>query len=137
MTIFFRLLCELPESQTDAAALLQFFSTSVYAPELNEAQRAQLVSWLRSYSVQLREEAAPAEKRRAAMRAVNPKYILRNYMAQLAIDRAEQGDASLIRELHDLIRQPYAEQPEREQWFDKRPDWAAHKPGCSMLSCSS
>jgi uncharacterized protein YdiU (UPF0061 family) len=109
----------------------------VYAPELNESQRGRLVSWLRSYLGQLREESTPAEQRRAAMRAVNPKYILRNYMAQLAIERAEQGDASLIKELHDLIRQPYAEQPERQQWFDKRPDWAAHKPGCSMLSCSS
>jgi len=133
MTIFFRRLCELPEDASQADALL----SASYAAAISDAQRGQLTSWLRNYVSQLREEARPEAERRAAMRAVNPKYILRNYMAQLAIDRAEQGDVSLIAELHELIRQPYAEQPEREQWFAKRPDWAANRAGCSMLSCSS
>jgi len=137
MTIFFRRLCELPAGETDPDALLAQVAQSVYPPGLSEAQRGQLGAWLRSYALQLREEAVPEDVRRAGMRAVNPRYILRNYMAQLAIDKAEQGDASLIHELHALIRQPYAEQPERAQWFDRRPDWAADRAGCSMLSCSS
>ena len=71
------------------------------------------------------------------MKKVNPKYVLRNYMAQLAIDDANKGDYSLIHELYDLLLNPYDEQIEMEKWYAKRPEWAKHKVGCSMLSCSS
>jgi len=71
------------------------------------------------------------------MNKVNPKYVLRNYMAQLAIDAADKGDYSVIEELYELLKKPYNDQPEAEKWFAKRPEWARHKVGCSMLSCSS
>ena len=58
-------------------------------------------------------------------------------MAQLAIDAADEGDYSLIQELYELLKQPYDAQPDMEKWFSKRPEWARHKVGCSMLSCSS
>ena len=61
----------------------------------------------------------------------------RNYMAQLAIDAADDGDYSLIDELYQLLKQPYDDQLGQEHWFAKRPEWARHKVGCSMLSCSS
>ncbi len=58
-------------------------------------------------------------------------------MAQLAIDAAATADYTLIEKLHELLKQPYDEQPQNEKWFAKRPDWARNKVGCSMLSCSS
>jgi uncharacterized protein YdiU (UPF0061 family) len=62
---------------------------------------------------------------------------LRNYLAQLSIDKAEQGDFSLVNELFDLLRHPYSEQPDKEEYAKKRLDWTRHRAGCSMLSCSS
>ncbi|MDP7001324.1 MAG: hypothetical protein QGH90_05420 [Candidatus Poseidoniaceae archaeon] len=75
---------------------------------------------------------------RAKMRNANPKYVLRNWMAQLAIDAADEGDFSVCEELYSMLQNPYDEQPEyEEKWFQKRPEWARERVGCSMLSCSS
>ncbi len=66
-----------------------------------------------------------------------PKYVLRNYLAQQAIEALEQGDASVITRLMEVLQRPYDEQPEHEELADRRPEWARNKPGCSALSCSS
>jgi uncharacterized protein YdiU (UPF0061 family) len=116
------------------APLVDAYYTS---EELTADVRARTVAWLRRYGACVRAEGTPAALRKERMDAVNPKYVLRNCLAQLAIDAAEAGDASLVLELLDVLRHPYDEQPKREHYAAKRPDWARHRAGCSMLSCSS
>jgi uncharacterized protein YdiU (UPF0061 family) len=68
------------------------------------------------------------------MNNVNPKYIFRNYIAQQAIEKAENGDSSMVNELLEILRNPYDEQPGKEEFSKKRPEWARHMAGCAMLS---
>ena len=93
--------------------------------------------WFTQYLNRLQVETISDDERKNKMNLGNPKYVLRNYMAQLAIDAADKGDYTIIEELHTLLKKPYDEQPNMQKWFAKRPDWARVKVGCSMLSCSS
>ncbi len=137
MTIFYRNLANVLKSDTPEMAL----SKNAYAFYQPDAIVATLkttwLNWMQLYLQKLNEEPISDADRKAKMNRVNPKYVLRNYMAQLAIDAAEKEDYTLIEELHELLKHPYDEQPENEKWFAKRPDWARNKVGCSMLSCSS
>lgn len=85
----------------------------------------------------IKTEGVEKKQRQKQMQAINPKYVLRNYMAQMAIEAAERNDYGLVEELYQLLLNPYEEQAEMEKWYAKRPDWAKDKVGCSMLSCSS
>ena len=95
------------------------------------------MAWLGQYESRLQVEAMPVEERVARMNRANPKYVLRNYQAQQAIDAATEGDVSLIERLLHVLAKPYDEQPEHEDLAQRRPEWARHKAGCSALSCSS
>jgi uncharacterized protein YdiU (UPF0061 family) len=143
MTIFYRRLAMLDvtvESLNDISdeTLMTPLMEAYYVPEqLTREYRTRLGYWLRSYMRRVCQDNTSHEIRRRRMNAVNPKYVLRNYLAQLAIDKAEQGDFSLVDELLELLRHPYDKQPDKEDFAKKRPDWARHRAGCSMLSCSS
>ncbi|MEO6588670.1 MAG: protein adenylyltransferase SelO [Pyrinomonadaceae bacterium] len=134
LTLFFRNLSKLDQSNPNEFwTLLQESSYS----ETLEKFKPIWTKFLSDYAEILKSEAREKSERAAAMNLVNPKYVLRNYMAQLAIDAADEDDYSVIDELFKLLLKPYDEQPESEQWFALRPDWAKTKVGCSMLSCSS
>jgi len=137
MTIFFRNLSQIKKSDS----VEQAFEKIEYAFYLPEEIKGEILDawqkWLSVYLRRLNVETLSDEERTAKMNLINPKYVLRNYMAQLAIDETDKGDYSLVDELFQLLKNPYDEQPESEKWFAKRPDWARSKVGCSMLSCSS
>jgi uncharacterized protein YdiU (UPF0061 family) len=71
------------------------------------------------------------------MNRANPKYVFRNYLAQLAIDALEGGDASVMERLLGVLQHPYDEQPAQQDLAVRRPEWARDRAGCSALSCSS
>jgi len=145
MTLFYRALADLAPGALDGElggekeeTLLAPLRHAYYRPqELVGDCRARICTWLRSYLQRTRRGNRPAQQRRATMQSVNPKYVLRNYLAQLAIDKTEAGDDALIHELMDVLRQPYSEQPGKDIFAHRRPDWARTRVGCSQLSCSS
>ena len=91
-----------------------------------------LDAWLARYARRLDGRAATLEHRQR-MRAANPKFVLRNYLAQQAIEAAERGDAGVLTELLTVLRDPYAEQPEREHLAGPTPEWGKRL----VISCSS
>jgi uncharacterized protein YdiU (UPF0061 family) len=133
MTIFFRALADLdPDAPSPA-----LFAEAFYDESRRERSADDFMAWSRRYAARIAGDARPASVRRAQMNAANPRFVMRNYLAQEAIDRAEQGDFGGVRELLDVMRRPYEQQPGRERFAARRPDWARSRAGCSMLSCSS
>jgi len=138
MTLFFRNLSNFKKEAENADSYIKVVEDAFYIPEEVKGEVLdKWLLWLNTYQTRLDKESLTDAERNEKMNVINPKYVLRNYMAQLAIDAADEGDYNLIEELFNLLKKPYDEQPEREKWFAKRPDWARNKVGCSMLSCSS
>lgn len=143
MTIFYRKLAQLNADDIPHYAdnrCVDIVRESFYS-SADENTEAQFAGWIRQYAQRLQQDYVLTgnthEQKTARMNAVNPKYVLRNYLAQQAIDKATAGDYSEVEKLLHILRNPYDEQPEYQDYFAKRPDWARHKAGCSMLSCSS
>ncbi|MEO8460594.1 MAG: protein adenylyltransferase SelO [Dokdonella sp.] len=133
MTLFFRALADIDI----AAPNLKPLRSAFYDEGKMHRAESDFSAWLIRYCARVGSDSLAVGVRIERMNSANPRYVLRNYLAQQAIDRAEQGDESEIHELHDVMRRPYDEQPGRERYADRRPDWARNRAGCSMLSCSS
>jgi serine/tyrosine/threonine adenylyltransferase len=135
MTIFFRTLAEVDDIDAVRAALYD-------SNALSSSLAARWEAWLRWRRKRIESELSAGsslsmERRRAQMNRVNPCYVPRNYLLQLAIDAATQGDLAPLEELRQVLGNPYEKRAGFERYAAHRPDWARDRPGCSALSCSS
>ena len=128
-TLFFRNLANVSLERPTIEPLRRAFYT--------DSPRPLLEGWLQRYAARAQQEGVPPARRAQRMNSVNPKYIFRNYLAQLAIDALERDDASVLERLMEVLKRPYDEQPEHDELAERRPEWARQRAGCSALSCSS
>jgi uncharacterized protein YdiU (UPF0061 family) len=122
-TLFFRRLGELNVDNPESDAPLRDLFID----------RAAFDAWAVQYRARLKRENSVDDQRRLAMHAVNPKYVLRNYLAQDAIDKAQNKDFSEIEKLLAVLERPFDEQPENDRYAALPPDWASDLE----VSCSS
>ncbi|WP_342243658.1 protein adenylyltransferase SelO [Pseudomonas sp. OTU5201] len=90
-------------------------------------------TWAADYQARAALEGDDQKARRTRMHAVNPRYVLRNYLAQRAIEAAQQGDYAEVRQLHAVLSRPFDEQPGMERYAERPPEWGKHLE----ISCSS
>lgn len=90
-------------------------------------------AWGQAYLARCEHEGGEQAERQARMHSVNPRYILRNYLAQQAIEAAEAGEYGPVRELHAVLSRPFDEQPGKERYAERPPEWGKHLE----ISCSS
>ncbi|TFW11479.1 YdiU family protein [Massilia arenosa] len=130
----------LQQSHVDYTSFFRALSTIEAASNAGDQKlrdmfiyREHFDAWAAQYRARLQQENSEDAQRRLAMNRVNPKYILRNYLAQVAIEKAQQKDFSEVARLLQVLEHPFDEQPEHEAYAAVPPDWAAHLE----VSCSS
>lgn len=123
-TLFFRTLSSIPHCE---------LSTSGHLFEDLSQDIGPLKSWLSLYSERLDKEALADSDRLDLMRSTNPKFILRNYLAQQAIEHAEKGDFTMIEQLMAVLQSPFDEHPELSHFAERPPEWGKKLE----ISCSS
>jgi serine/tyrosine/threonine adenylyltransferase len=127
-SLFFRLLSRLPSHAADNqnprndAPVRDLF-----------LDREACDAWLKLWRMRLCAEQSDDKKRQTAMLTVNPKYILRNWLAESAIRKAQAKDFSRVNEVLQCLRQPYDEHSGYEHYAALPPDWA----NGLAVSCSS
>ena len=134
MTLFFRYLADVQDATSDFV----FLQDAYYTPDqISYSLRQQTQQWLSDYLHTAAQQNQSHSARAQLMNNTNPLYVPRNYLAQLAIDDAEQGDFAKVEQWMQVLEQPYTWQEGMEPYAQKRPEWARDRTGCSQLSCSS
>lgn len=95
--------------------------------------RAAFDHWFSKYRQRLAQEQISDSQRRDSMQRINPAVVLRNYLAQEAINGAEQGDPQRLAELHQALRNPYQLAADQQSLFNRPPEWSQSLE----ISCSS
>lgn len=98
--------------------------------------RAAWTTWFEKYWAKIEDEGRPMADRLATMRAANPRFILRNWMAAEAYESAANGNFDVVRELHDVLSRPYDDQGSDAEvrWGGVTPQWARGRPGLAYMS---
>ncbi|MBF0447487.1 MAG: YdiU family protein [Magnetococcales bacterium] len=135
MTDFFRRLADISIQNPELETLKPAF----YRLELFDRYRTPFNQWLNTLQQRVSRENSDLfnQGRRERMNAINPRFILRNYLSQQIIDACEQGNHQPLQTVLSVLQTPYEFKSEQKNWYAIRPDWARNKAGCSMLSCSS
>lgn len=131
-----QLLTLMEENQVDYSLFFRqlcYFSNSHRNVRDMFVDRSAFDDWATLYVQRLSQQQSSDQDRSATMLETNPKYILRNYMAQAAIEKAEQGDYSEVNLLLEVLQSPFAEHPEAEHYAGLPPGWAE----TISVSCSS
>lgn len=124
MTLFYRSLIHVLDGQT-----IEW--QDVFYKELKDEDRKKISDWVTQW------RGLTSSKAKKVMEEVNPVFIPRNYVVQEALDDLEKNDDETLRRIERALLNPYEENEATLFWYKKRPDWAATRPGCSTLSCSS
>lgn len=93
--------------------------------------RAAFDDWFSRYRMRLQRDEVADAQRQSLMRSANPSVVLRNWLAQRAIETAEKGDMSELHRLHDVLREPFRERD--DDYSHRPPDWGKRLE----VSCSS
>ncbi|MGC6507609.1 MAG: protein adenylyltransferase SelO [Myxococcota bacterium] len=132
-TLFYRQLSDCPQKGT---VDLQGIYDLCDAPPSDDNQGKWEI-WFQQYQQRLQSQAFADPERSQLMNSVNPQFVLRNWVAQLAIDASNKGDEGPLNALLQRLERPYESVAGFEEYEQKRPEWARNRAGCSMLSCSS
>ena len=133
MTIFYQLLIDVVHFENELS-MLNHFKESFYSVFKKE-ESEMLFDFFKEYTKRINSNNINREDSKNKMRENNPRFILRNYLLHQAIEGLEKNDDALFVKLQQAMKEPYSNK--FDEFFAKRPDWAATKAGSSMLSCSS
>ena len=139
-TLISHLLVLLEQQQLDYSrfmrGLVYWLQGEDWQPWLvQHAEDKSVSAWLDDYRHRLNQldDGLDDSQRASRMQRLNPKYILRNHLAQQAIEDAEQGCSAELDRLLQLLQRPFDEQPQWQRYADHRPAWAEQL----KVSCSS
>jgi serine/tyrosine/threonine adenylyltransferase len=129
------------DTLTNEALISPLLDAYYQADDLRGEKLSEVCNWIRAWAGRVRanqsEHHLPVDSHVATIKARNPRFVLRNWIAQEIIDAAEAGDPSKIGIVLEVLRRPYDDQPGNEHYALRRPEWARNRVGSSMLSCSS
>ena len=108
-------------------------ATSLQAVRAEVSDHTGLDAWLKRYAARVTRHDLPTSERHRRMLAVNPKYVLRNWVAQDVIQNAETRNYALVDQVREVLDAPFDEHPAKERYAEGPPEWAKE----IVVSCSS